>query len=637
MLKISSKGGTGIAILFFSIFFLYSGNTLPIFAEIDERAIYDITDRPKFEQTPVVCIYEPDEPRARDVIVDAWMKKTQNGIKSWEHSLKTSGPFDGDGRWSIDIITIPKEKASSFDSSDCRVEVQFTSTPNEDRSHAAGWEIHDGTKSQIKLLYMQLEYCGERIDEDTLEIYPEFCPTDDFVRSGILGNVAAHEFGHSIGLGHYKSLNPQLNYEWSLDPVSSPSIMTVASHYNEELNQIRKVDIQRVKDIYGSLGFKDYHSVMNSSSDKQQPNSTSESTIKSTEDSLSDIFKNLGTTRTVEKSITEESVVPQWIRNNAKWWVDGTINDVTFISAIQHLIKENIITISSDLQETYSRNDNSVESSNSNATEKTNTQTIPPWIKDTTRFWVEQKLDDQAFLNALQFLINDKIIDMSTMAGYDKSIESDYGGNNDEDKDEIPYSSESSSDIASVDKQHKPSTTAAESKYQNKTNKYFIYHPIGWLSHEESASLVYFYPQDLTKDSFEYISISYTRNNESNGFYDLIGDMVKLDPKEKYDLKETMLSGWIKTLQNNDNFGTDIEIISSFVDLTSNSIMFHAQLSSVLVLHDGNNSTIPVKQQILFQMTNVDDAYLISAVASPDRFDKNIRMYDKSISSFRLD
>ncbi|MGH1568829.1 MAG: peptidase, partial [Nitrosopumilus sp.] len=37
------------------------------------------------------------------------------------------------------------------------------------------------------------------------------------------------------------------------------------------------------------------------------------------------------------------SEIPSWIRNNAGWWASGTIDDASFINAIQFLIKERII------------------------------------------------------------------------------------------------------------------------------------------------------------------------------------------------------------------------------------------------------------------------------------------------------
>jgi len=38
--------------------------------------------------------------------------------------------------------------------------------------------------------------------------------------------------------------------------------------------------------------------------------------------------------------------VPAWIKNNAGWWVEGQIDDITYISGIQHLVKIGIIKVS---------------------------------------------------------------------------------------------------------------------------------------------------------------------------------------------------------------------------------------------------------------------------------------------------
>ena len=39
--------------------------------------------------------------------------------------------------------------------------------------------------------------------------------------------------------------------------------------------------------------------------------------------------------------------IPQWIKNNAGWWADGSISDSDFVQGIQFLIKEGIMRISS--------------------------------------------------------------------------------------------------------------------------------------------------------------------------------------------------------------------------------------------------------------------------------------------------
>ena len=37
--------------------------------------------------------------------------------------------------------------------------------------------------------------------------------------------------------------------------------------------------------------------------------------------------------------------IPAWIKNNAKWWSEGQIDDKTFASGIQFLVKEGIISV----------------------------------------------------------------------------------------------------------------------------------------------------------------------------------------------------------------------------------------------------------------------------------------------------
>lgn len=41
----------------------------------------------------------------------------------------------------------------------------------------------------------------------------------------------------------------------------------------------------------------------------------------------------------------ETSLVPEWVKNNAKWWADGQIPESDFVSAMQYLINQQIISI----------------------------------------------------------------------------------------------------------------------------------------------------------------------------------------------------------------------------------------------------------------------------------------------------
>lgn len=45
------------------------------------------------------------------------------------------------------------------------------------------------------------------------------------------------------------------------------------------------------------------------------------------------------------KIISEEKPVPKWIKSNAKWWSEGQIDDKTFTNGIGHLISEKIIDV----------------------------------------------------------------------------------------------------------------------------------------------------------------------------------------------------------------------------------------------------------------------------------------------------
>ena len=37
--------------------------------------------------------------------------------------------------------------------------------------------------------------------------------------------------------------------------------------------------------------------------------------------------------------------VPSWVKNNAGWWAEGTIDDDSFVQGIQFLIKEGIMKV----------------------------------------------------------------------------------------------------------------------------------------------------------------------------------------------------------------------------------------------------------------------------------------------------
>ena len=85
-------------------------------------------------------------------------------------------------------------------------------------------------------------------------------------------------------------------------------------------------------------------------------------------------------------------LVPDWIKNNARWWSAEQITDSEFISGIEHLIDEKIISISETSK---------LEKSGQN---------IPIWVKNTAEWWSLDLVSDDEFVAALEFLVNNGII-----------------------------------------------------------------------------------------------------------------------------------------------------------------------------------------------------------------------------------
>ena len=93
---------------------------------------------------------------------------------------------------------------------------------------------------------------------------------------------------------------------------------------------------------------------------------------------------------------TEESKIPGWIKNNAGWWASGQIPDSAFVSGIQWLISNDVMTIPSTEQGTGDGG-----------------SVIPGWIKNNAGWWASGQIPDSAFVSGLQWLITNGIITVS--------------------------------------------------------------------------------------------------------------------------------------------------------------------------------------------------------------------------------
>lgn len=89
-------------------------------------------------------------------------------------------------------------------------------------------------------------------------------------------------------------------------------------------------------------------------------------------------------------------VLPDWVKTNAGWWSNNQIDDATFATGLQYLIKERIIRISEiDQKQSASVNE------------------IPSWIKTNAKWWNEGKISDSDFIKGIEYLIENRIIVIS--------------------------------------------------------------------------------------------------------------------------------------------------------------------------------------------------------------------------------
>jgi hypothetical protein len=190
------------------------------------------------------------------------------------------------------------------------------------------------------------------------------------------------------------AFNFVMPFDWSLETINQ----TVAVHeefifdkdskflmnanYSAYLNGIRLDDRILLVDDYSITKQRIIHLVINQS-DLLQLYSKQNQNTKKMEFILVPSYVQAG----------DEIAIPAWIKNNAKWWSEDQIDNKTFASGIQFLLKENIIQV--PISEKGQAGDEIA---------------IPPWIKNNAKWWSENQIDDKTFASGIQFLVKEGII-----------------------------------------------------------------------------------------------------------------------------------------------------------------------------------------------------------------------------------
>ena len=97
---------------------------------------------------------------------------------------------------------------------------------------------------------------------------------------------------------------------------------------------------------------------------------------------------------TISQINAEQSKIPNWVKNNAKWWQQGQIQDPDFIKGIQYLIEKKIMVIPPT------------------GDKLKNETKIPSWIKNNAGGWANGTISDNDFVLGIQYLVSSGIIPM---------------------------------------------------------------------------------------------------------------------------------------------------------------------------------------------------------------------------------
>ncbi len=92
-------------------------------------------------------------------------------------------------------------------------------------------------------------------------------------------------------------------------------------------------------------------------------------------------------------AFSDAQSVPDWVKNTAGWWATDAISETEFVNAIQFLIKDNIIQVTSTSSDTSS-------------------ESVPDWVKNTAGWWATDAISETEFVNAITFLVNVGIINV---------------------------------------------------------------------------------------------------------------------------------------------------------------------------------------------------------------------------------
>ena len=160
--------------------------------------------------------------------------------------------------------------------------------------------------------------------------------------------------------------------------ISTPILATATANINFKVTKIQSTIIQSVPST----------NIQNNTQNNTQIISSNNQTVEE------EIKQRIAIANKLKQQLDQgsESQIPFWVKDAAKKWHDGTIDNIEFSKNIHFFISSGLVKVDEGIKPTYVF------------------EHIPSWQKKVTGWWSQGTISDYDYFNSIQFLLDKKII-----------------------------------------------------------------------------------------------------------------------------------------------------------------------------------------------------------------------------------